>query len=782
VNEYVVTLLAAAAVTYILTPAVRRFAIAVGAMHAARERDVHEQPTPLLGGFAIYGGLVVALLLASRLSGLSSVFTETNMAKGLLLAGALVVTMGFVDDRWGMGALSKLAGQVAAGVILVWSGAEIPWLPAPGGVTIVLTSDQQVAVTILVVVVTMNAVNFIDGLDGLAAGIVGIGAIAFFAYYFTLVHRLGLLDQSEPALVSVLLAGVCIGFLPHNFYPARIFMGDTGSMLIGLMLAYAPISSLALLDPASLTDTQAYAAGTVNRYGAFIPLLVPAAILLIPYADLLMAVVRRTRAGISVFAPDKKHLQHRLLAIGHSHRTSVLIMYLWAALFSGTVILLSIVRTPLYILAIVTVAAVLILVLVTMPRLRPWSRATAGATVGDGAAGARAPRPASAVPARTVPARTVPARTVPASAAAASAAAASVAPAATAAAEVAPASARAGAAGAGTAPAGPAADGRGTAATERVRPAQPVRQAGGGVVQVPESARGNAARAAIRARLAESAKANGATGNGGGPGPAEAGNGTSGNGAAPAKSRGRKDDVAAPDTPATTPEAETDSPVTQAAGHSGWPWDAADTLPPHHGNQAVPPWAADDAKPARSAPVREDGRDAAPADGPRAVPPWAAESPAESPEPASSVPSWDAGSTAPPAGTSSLAAGRSLPPWELPPETLSAVPPWAGDGAPPWAGHGIPPWAGDGAPPSVAGRSLPPWELPDSDAAGPVPVLPWPGQASTPAEASDGPGNWHPAPPWPPATPPQRPAAPPWPPATPPQRPAAPPWPPTSPP
>src|SRR5580704_3981066 len=404
-TEYVITLLAAAAVTYILTPVVRRFAVAVGAMHAARERDVHEMPTPLLGGVAIYGGLAAALLLASRLSGLKSVFTETNMAKGLLLAGGLVVIMGFVDDRWGMGALSKLAGQVAAGVILVWSGAEIPWLPAPGGVTLILTSDQQVAVTILIVVVTMNAVNFIDGLDGLAAGIVGIGAIVFFAYYFTLVHRLGLLDQSEPALVSVMLAGVCIGFLPHNFYPARIFMGDTGSMLIGLMLAYAPISSLALLDPASLTDTQAYAAGTVNRYGAFIPLLVPAAILLIPYADLMMAVVRRTRAGKSVFAPDKKHLQHRLLAIGHSHRTSVLIMYLWAAVFSGTVILLSIVRTPLFVLAIVTVAAVLGLLLVTMPRLRPWSRATAG----DAALGGPVPRHAGAGPAAVAGTGAVPA-------------------------------------------------------------------------------------------------------------------------------------------------------------------------------------------------------------------------------------------------------------------------------------------------------------------------------------------------------------------------------------
>src|SRR5499425_31586 len=387
-GEYVLTLLVAAAVTYLLTPAVRRFAIAVGALHAARDRDVHVVPTPLLGGFAMYAGLAAGLLVASRIPALTGAFAEPNMSRGLLLAGGLVVLMGFVDDRWGLGALSKLAGQVAAGVILVWSGAEVTWLPLPGGVTLLLTSDQQVAVTILIVVVTMNAVNFIDGLDGLAAGIVGIGAVAFFAYYYTLTHRLGLVDQMEPALVSILLAGVCIGFLPHNFYPARIFMGDTGSMLIGLMLAYAPISSLALLDPASLTDTAAYAAGTVNRYGAFIPLLVPAAILLIPYADLLMAVVRRTRAGKSVFAPDKKHLQHRLLAIGHSHRTSVLIMYLWAALFAGSVIWLSIVRTPLIVLAVVTVGAIVALLLVTMPRLRPWSRVTAANGTAHAARGA----------------------------------------------------------------------------------------------------------------------------------------------------------------------------------------------------------------------------------------------------------------------------------------------------------------------------------------------------------------------------------------------------------
>ena len=384
-REYVLTLLVAAAVTYVLTPLVRRFAIAVGAMHAARDRDVHVVPTPLLGGFAMYAGLAAGLVVASQLPSLNSVFADTNMARGLLLAGGLVVVMGFVDDRWGMGVISKLAGQVAAGVILVWSGAEVTWLPAPHGTTLGLTSDQQIAVTILVVVITINAVNFIDGLDGLAAGIVGIGAAAFFAYYFTLTHRLGLPDQAAPALASAVLAGICLGFLPHNYHPARIFMGDTGAMLIGLLLAYAPISSLASLDPGSLTN---YAAGTaINRFGAILPLLLPAAIMLIPYADLLMAVIRRARKGMSPFAPDRKHLHHRMLDIGHSHRTSVLIMYLWAALFAGSVVWLSIAQTPLFVLVIVTVGAMLALLFVSMPRLRPWARAAAQPATGPGAAG-----------------------------------------------------------------------------------------------------------------------------------------------------------------------------------------------------------------------------------------------------------------------------------------------------------------------------------------------------------------------------------------------------------
>jgi UDP-GlcNAc:undecaprenyl-phosphate GlcNAc-1-phosphate transferase len=367
VREYLLTLLLTAGVTYLLTPLVRRGAIAVGAMHAGRERDVHVQPIPLLGGLAMYGGFAAGLLVASRISPLRSVFVDSRMAAGLLLAGGLIVLVGFVDDRWGLNPISKAAGQVAAGGILVWSGAEVSWLPEPGGGTLALTPDQATALTILVVVVTINAVNFIDGLDGLAAGIVGIAALSFFVYYYTLTRVEHLPEQAVPTLASALLAGACIGFVPHNFYPARIFMGDTGSMLLGLLLAYAPISSISSLDYATLH-------ATVNRFPEILPLIPPAAILIIPYADLVLAVVRRTRAGRSPFSPDRMHLHHRLLDFGHSHRSSVLIMYLWTTLFSGTVVWLSIAKTPLYILAVVTVVSVLALLLMSMPRFRWWER------------------------------------------------------------------------------------------------------------------------------------------------------------------------------------------------------------------------------------------------------------------------------------------------------------------------------------------------------------------------------------------------------------------------
>jgi UDP-GlcNAc:undecaprenyl-phosphate/decaprenyl-phosphate GlcNAc-1-phosphate transferase len=369
-REYLYILIIAAAVTYLLTPLVRRFAVAVNAQHAPRSRDVHKAPTPLLGGIAMYGGLVVALLVAERLPYLQRAFPSSRTVLGLLAAAGLLVIIGAVDDRWEIGALAKLAGQIAAGGIVVWSGAYLTWIPLPGGGQMVLEPDLSYTVTILIIVVTVNAVNFIDGLDGLAAGVVAISALAFMVYSYTLTNSIEIPSQSVPAVVSAVLAGICIGFLPHNFNPARIFMGDTGAMLLGLLLAYGPISSTASLDPNILIT---YASNKpVDRFATILPLLLPIAILIIPYTDLLLAVVRRMAAGQSPFAADRQHLHHRLQNMGHSHRQTVLLMYLWAALFSGTVVGLSVIRVALIWLALATVGAVMALLFATMPKLRPW--------------------------------------------------------------------------------------------------------------------------------------------------------------------------------------------------------------------------------------------------------------------------------------------------------------------------------------------------------------------------------------------------------------------------
>jgi UDP-GlcNAc:undecaprenyl-phosphate/decaprenyl-phosphate GlcNAc-1-phosphate transferase len=371
-REYLLVLLVTAAVTYLLTPLVRRVAVATRAIHAPRARDTHTKPTPLLGGLAMYGGLVAGLIVASRLTALQDPFQTagSKTEAGLLLAGALVVVVGFIDDRWGLSAISKLAGQVAAAGILVWSGQSLPWLPMPSGGVFSLEPDLSLTLTILLIVITINAINFIDGLDGLAAGIVAVAALSFLIYSYTLSKAIGDSSQSLPAVSSALLAGMCLGFLPHNFYPARIFMGDIGAMLLGLMLAYGPISSTASLDPALLTNYSS--THTLDRFPTFLPLLVPAAIFVIPYADLMFAIIRRTRAGKPLMAADRQHLHHRVLNIGHSYRQSVLIMYLWAALFSVTVVSLSVVRTRLVVFVAATAIAVLTLLPVTMPGLRPW--------------------------------------------------------------------------------------------------------------------------------------------------------------------------------------------------------------------------------------------------------------------------------------------------------------------------------------------------------------------------------------------------------------------------
>ncbi|GGS95662.1 glycosyltransferase family 4 protein [Nonomuraea spiralis] len=364
-REYLFMALISAAVTYLLVPLVRRFAIRIGAMPEVRARDVHTTPTPRLGGLAMYGGLVVGLLVASQLKHTGAALSESEgkAVTALIVAGGLITLTGFLDDWWGMDAFIKLGGQIAAAGVLVYFDLRLLYIPLPkdwGGSTS-LDYTLSTIITILIVVVTINAVNFVDGLDGLAAGIVCIAAMATWAYSILLAQSMSVGNITTTAAIAAVLIGTCLGFLPHNFHPAKIFMGDTGAMLIGLVLA-SSIVTVTPLDPAAIED--------MNKVPVLLPLMLPAAVLVLPLIDLITAVVRRTSHGMSPFAPDRGHLHHRLLDIGHSHRRSVLIMYAWAFLFAFGMVAMSREGVPVLLFVVVIVLALAVLVLMAAPRWR----------------------------------------------------------------------------------------------------------------------------------------------------------------------------------------------------------------------------------------------------------------------------------------------------------------------------------------------------------------------------------------------------------------------------
>src|SRR3954468_11238684 len=251
-REYLLAALVAAAVTYLLTPLARRLAERVGAYTPVRDRDVHTIPTPRMGGLGMFVGVAAGLLVASRLPTLQRVF-DTSEARGVLYGGAVLVAIGAADDKWGLDALTKLAGQILAAGVMVLEGVQLLYLPLPHYGALSLGPDLGVPLTVIFVVVTINAVNFIDGLDGLAAGVVAIASVAFFAYSYELSVVNHFNRAAAPTLITAILAGACLGFLPHNFNPARVFMGDSGSMLLGLMLSAASISLLGRLDPNAVT-------------------------------------------------------------------------------------------------------------------------------------------------------------------------------------------------------------------------------------------------------------------------------------------------------------------------------------------------------------------------------------------------------------------------------------------------------------------------------------------------------------------------------------------------
>jgi UDP-GlcNAc:undecaprenyl-phosphate GlcNAc-1-phosphate transferase len=325
VSAYLVVFLAAAGTTFVATPFVRRFVIGVGAIDHPSDRKVHPVDTPTMGGLAMYLGLVVALVASRFLPFFDDLNAASPEPLAALVTCTLMVGLGVVDDMKGMRAVTKLVSQIFIAGVLVLLGVQLAYFVLPisgeGNQIVVLDSNTAVVLTVHWVIAVANAVNLVDGLDGLAAGIITIASSGFFFYMVRSESLFG--DASQAALLSAITAGICLGFLPWNFHPAKIFMGDTGSMLLGMLLALATISGVGR-NPIAPSKEDLTAVLTA--------ILAPLVILFIPFLDVLLAVIRRTRRGQGIGHPDKEHIHHRLMDIGHGHRKAVLLMYLWTAL------------------------------------------------------------------------------------------------------------------------------------------------------------------------------------------------------------------------------------------------------------------------------------------------------------------------------------------------------------------------------------------------------------------------------------------------------------------
>jgi UDP-GlcNAc:undecaprenyl-phosphate GlcNAc-1-phosphate transferase len=338
VKQYVFIVLLTAAITFILSWAVWRVSLKYKLYPGIRERDVHKTPTPRLGGIAMFLGVVAAFAVSAQHPFFSLVWSNPQQIYALLGATALIVIVGALDDLWDLDWTIKLGAQFLAAGLIAWFGQlQIYTLPV-GGMAI-FSSWASFTLTLFSIVVVMNAVNFIDGLDGLVAGVCLIANVVFFAYSYMMVRDTGASNYFNLAsLIAAVLIGACLGFLPLNWGPARLFMGDAGALMLGLLMACSAIAITGQLDPAILGDNDAF--GRSQLLGAFIPILLPVVVVLLPLLDFGLAVVRRMSKGKSPFSPDRKHLHHRMLDMGHSDRAAVLIFYAWTALVSLAVLLM----------------------------------------------------------------------------------------------------------------------------------------------------------------------------------------------------------------------------------------------------------------------------------------------------------------------------------------------------------------------------------------------------------------------------------------------------------
>ncbi|WP_116112781.1 glycosyltransferase family 4 protein [Austwickia chelonae] len=346
-REYFLVFAVALVVTFAVTPAVRWSAIRLGAITPVRDRDVHKTPIPRMGGVAILIGFLAAVAVGSQLPHLHCIIRTDPVAcgpggggeiKGIVIGAILVALVGAIDDVRELDWLTKLSGQIIAGGVMAYSGVQLLSLPILG--VTVLPSPVLVVLTIGIVLVTTNAVNFVDGLDGLAAGIVAVAAFSFFLYVYGVSYRYNPPNVfSTATFVSAATVGCCAGFLPHNFHPARLFMGDAGSLLLGLLMAATTITFIGNVDPAVPTSGN-------EQLAMYLPIVLPLAVIVIPLLDMTLAVIRRTRRGQSPWSPDAQHLQHQLLGLGHSHMGAVLLLYLWAGIVAFGAVALAYVEGP----------------------------------------------------------------------------------------------------------------------------------------------------------------------------------------------------------------------------------------------------------------------------------------------------------------------------------------------------------------------------------------------------------------------------------------------------
>jgi UDP-GlcNAc:undecaprenyl-phosphate GlcNAc-1-phosphate transferase len=320
--------LAALLVTAGTTPFFHRLSFRVGAVQKPDERRVHTRPTALLGGAAILLGVLAGLAMAWIRTDFEPVFQASTIPLGVAVAAVLMFGVGQLDDLRQVSPPAKIAGTVLAATTMSIAGVSILFFRIPFAGLLSLSPDMSTLLTVLWAIGMTTAINYVDGLDGLAAGIVAIAAAALLLYCERLDHIGALGKDNVGPIVAAAVLGACLGFLPHNFHPARIFMGDAGALLLGILMAASTI--------AVGGNTDAQFSG--QTFFFFAPLFIPLVILGVPVFDTAFSILRRARKGMGVTVADKDHLHHRLMRLGHGQRRSVAILWLWTGLLSAIVL------------------------------------------------------------------------------------------------------------------------------------------------------------------------------------------------------------------------------------------------------------------------------------------------------------------------------------------------------------------------------------------------------------------------------------------------------------